>query len=485
MDLFYLLRDYETYLVGGAIRDYFLKEDIYDIDIVISANPKFFFEILKKISNKYNIFPLDKERGIYRINLFKNLTVDISRIDDINSDIFKRDFTINSLTVPLKNSNIKITNEKFNLRLNPKNIINLTGGIKDLKHKIIKTITPESFHDDPLRILRAYRFMSWGFKISPKTHKEIVDCKKLISLSAKERIREEILKILKSDNSSSVFKKMAESEVLFEILPILKSQIKCAEIYYGKGGVLKHTFNVLKRLDILYLSPKKYLSASKKVIEEIENRKNEIKMAALLHDIAKPHKAKVIDNRLRFFGHEEYGAILAERILRDYRFSNNEIKYIKTIIANHLRIGNIAHNNIITQKAILRIFYDLKEAALGLLILSWGDHSSYISEKKLEKSYKKTKAKPFAITNKLPRTGFKKTLRFLQVVNSIIKNYEKYNSKSDIKPLINGDTIMKNLNIPSGPNVGKILKKLINLQLEGKIKTQKQAINYIKTLKIP
>jgi tRNA nucleotidyltransferase/poly(A) polymerase len=485
MELFSCFDKYQTYLVGGAIRNWLLKKEIYDIDIIVVAEKNDFINIIKKISKKFNIFPLDRERGIYRINISKELTIDISMISDLGSDLMARDFTINSLAVDIKKAKVKVVRDSFKIKINKKDIIDKLSGIKDINHSIIRVNSEKSFIDDPLRLLRAYRFFATlDFDIDKQTLNFIGKNKTLIHSSSPERIREELLKIFETDNTEKTFKKMAENEFLFELFPVLKMQMSCAEVYYGKGGVLKHTFNVLKRLDLLYQNPKKYLNISKKLLVQMKNEKALIKLAGLLHDVAKPHKAKFIKDRLRFFGHEEYGGILSERILRDFKFSNNEIRYVKVIISDHLRVGNIAHNNIITPRAILRIFYDLKEYTLGLLILSWADHSSYMSEKKLNLLSKKIKEKPFEIKHKLPKNGPKKTVRFLQVVNMILKNYSRFNRQSDIKPIIDGNEIMQILNIKPSPVVGKIIKKLINLQLEKKLINKKDATNYIKSLHI-
>ncbi|HOJ85795.1 MAG TPA: HD domain-containing protein [Elusimicrobiales bacterium] len=479
-----ILSQYDSYIVGGAVRNYLIEKEIKDLDIVIETNEKDFLKIIKNLSKTQNIFPLDKERGIYRINVLGDLTIDISTIKDIESDIIRRDFTVNALAIDIKKVKINIKKDSFNLKIKQKDIIDIVQGVKDIKGKRIKALSEKSIEEDPLRMLRAYRFFSvLDFKIDKETEEFIKKHKNLISQSSPERIREEIVKILETDKSAKVLSKMADTEILFEIFPELKLQIKCAEIYYGKGGVLKHTFNVIKRLDILFPDISKYLNLQSKLIEEVKKQKALIKMAALLHDIAKPHKAKYIKDRLRFFGHEEYGGVLAEKTLKNLRYSNNEIRYIKTVISNHLRIGNIAHNNIITKKAILRIFYDLKEFTLGLLILSWADHSSYISEKTLKINHNKTKEKPFEIKTKLPKAGYKKTLRFLQVVNMICKNYSKYRFVYDLKPLLNGNDIMKILAIPPSPKVGDIIRKLINLQIEEKIKNKQEAVNYVKSLK--
>ncbi len=485
MEIFNYFKNYNSYIVGGAIRDYLLKKEIKDIDILIASTKSNFTRLIFLLSKKTNIFPLDEENGIYRINLTKNLTIDITNTDNIENDILKRDFTLNSLLIEIKKVKIKTKNNLFELSFNTTDIIDKLDAINDIKNKKIRKISDNCFKEDPVRLLRAFRFeATHNFKIEKNTFDLLSRSIKLVNKTSPERLREELNKIIETENSSEILKRMSKCGLIFEIIPELKLQTRCAEVYYGKGGVFKHTLNVLKRLDIFYQNPQKYLNISEKLKEKAVEEKKLIKLSALLHDIAKPHKAKIIEGRLRFFGHESYGGVLSEKILKNLRYSNNEIKYIKSIVSNHLRIGNIAHNNIISNRAILRIFYELKDYTLGLLILSWADHASYIGEKKLTKILKKTKEKPFEIKKKLPKEGEKKTLRFLQVVNMIARNYSKYIVSSDIKPIINGHTIMKTLFLNPSPKVGEIIRKLINLQLEGKIKTREQAISYIKSLKI-
>jgi len=484
MTVFKFLSNYNSYLVGGAIRDLFLKKKITDIDIVIVANIIDFKKIIKQLSKKYLLFPLDRERNIYRI-MIGNKTIDITNASSLVDDLKKRDFTINSLAAKITDTKIKIKKEHFSIKIPRNKIIDNFNAIKDIENKRLVAISETSLILDPLRILRAYRFFATDeFKITKNLKKQIIKNKEKIHISSKERIREELIKIFKSDNTYATIKEMAQSEILFEIFPKLKEQINCATIYYGKGGVFKHTLNVIKRLDMFFKKPRFFLEIPKNLNEKIQKEKYLIKLSALLHDISKPQTQRIINKRLRFFGHERKGAEVSEKILREYRFSNDEIKYIKTVISSHLRIGNIAHNENITNKAILRIFYDLKEYSLGNIILSWADYSSHISEKKLITMVEKVKEKPFKIRKPLPKTGIKKTLRFLQVVNLIVKSYDEYQKKANIKPIIDGYTVMRTLKIPPSKLVGIILKKLINLQLENKITTRKEALNYIKSLKI-
>ncbi|MCX7641665.1 MAG: HD domain-containing protein [Elusimicrobiales bacterium] len=472
-----------SYVVGGCIRDVIIGREVTDIDIICICSNEEFNLILKKLSSIYPVFPLDEKRGIWRVSI-NNLTLDISKINNIEHDILRRDFTINTLAVKLEDVDIKINKNAYKINFSHNRIIDITRkGISDLKKGWIRHINPEVFDDDPLRIMRAIRFLSqFDFKILPQTEKLINEKKFLLSNVAKERIKEEIVKMASSNNFFISVKFMIDTGVLFVIFPEFEKQINCATIYYGKGGVLRHTLNVVEKLDLFFKNIKKYSLLPKKFYPKLYEEMYLIKIAGLFHDIAKPHTAAFRENRLRFFGHENLGSEITQKILYEFKFSNKDIKYVYNLIKNHLRIGSIACNDPITRKAISRVFYDLREYTLGLLVLSWADYSSHIKNLRFDKIINETKKSPYPIIKKLPTTGIQKTLRFIQVVNFIFKNYSKFLESSHIKSLLNGNEIMNILSLPSGPQIGRIKRKLIHLQLDGKIKNRTQAVSYIKSL---
>lgn len=487
-----VLKNNEAYIVGGAIRDFLLKRKIKDIDIAIKIPNSEVKTISQKLAFylKSPTFPLDEQRGIWRINLQRNqLTIDITPFEnDITKDLQERDFTINAMAISLNDiQELKIENDCFILfGVNKENILNYKNALKDIKKKNIRLNSKNAFIEDPLRMLRAFRFSSsLGFKIEKNTFKEIKEHHELIKNSASERIREELMEILEDKQSWKIIKKMKDSGILFSIFPELKLQEKCAEIYYGKGGVLKHTLNVVKRMELLFLMPQKFLSNSKEI--DLNSRiKKLLKLAALLHDIAKPHTAKIINGRLRFFEHEEYGAKLSADLMQRMRFSNEDIKLVTKIIHSHLRVGNLAHNDNISDRAIFRLFSDLGQYTIPLFLLSFADYASYISEKTLIKNARILKQKPLKIPKKgLPANGLKKTIRFIQVTNSLIRYYFKKNKQFNQKNLLSGYDVMSTLKIKEGPAVGYVLKRVKLQQFEGKLKTKEQALEYIKTLKIP
>jgi len=287
--------------------------------------------------------------------------------------------------------------------------------------------------------------------------------------------------ILASPAASARTKELYAAGLLTAIIPELEAQRTCAEVYYGKGGVLKHTFAVMERMDHLFGDIGACIPGWAR-ISEFFGDKSIMQLAALLHDVAKPPCARMIDGRLRFFGHEEHGALVARRILEGLRFSRDHVKLLTNTIGTHLRPGNLASNDLISDRAIFRFFRTMGEYTVPLLILSWADHSSYITLPQLRSIKGRMKEKPFTIPKGgLPRDGIKKTLRFLQVLNLLFKVFITKNIKLKTTRLITGHDVIQVLKMRSGPAVGEILEKVSLRQFEGRIKTRRQALHFLKS----
>ncbi|MDT8287931.1 MAG: HD domain-containing protein, partial [Elusimicrobiales bacterium] len=302
----------------------------------------------------------------------------------------------------------------------------------------------------------------------------------LIQSAAAERIHEEFSRIFATPVSAAALRAMHKAGLLLRVFPELAPQEKCAEVYYGKGGVLKHTFNVVERMDYLLSRLGRAVSGGKEIAAG-DPPVRALKTAALLHDIAKPARAKVVGDRLRFFGHEEHGAAMTEKVMERLRFSRADIRLASAVTAQHLRVGNLAHNDEISDRAIYRFFREMGEYSLPLLLLSWADHSSYVRPADLLRALPQTKKPPFRIPPKgLPRTGLKKTLRFLQVVNMLFRTYLSKGIARRTDRLLDGREIMKAAGVPEGPEIGRLLDQVNLLHFEGRLKSKKDALDWLR-----
>ncbi|MDD2804044.1 MAG: HD domain-containing protein [Elusimicrobiales bacterium] len=477
----------EAYLVGGALRDALLKRPFKDIDLAVPPSADFGAR-LRRLARKLGAaaFPLDEANQVWRLTQrrapFAQLDLMPFVGGSLETDLARRDFTINALALRLA-PGLKFTARKdgaFTCKPPRGGLTDLRGGLKDLAARRVRPVAAAVFTEDPVRLLRAFRIAAaLDFTLAPETLKAVKAQAGLIKTTAPERVREELLRLLESPVSHKWLALLHKYGLLTAIFPDLAAQETCATDYYGKGGVLTHTLRVVERLDHLLENLDTYLPEHKKVAALLPAPRL-FKLAALLHDIAKPPKAALIDGRLRFFGHEEYGAVMTEKVMGDLRFSRDEIRLVAKIIGTHLRPGNLAANDAISDRAMFRFFRAMGEHTVPLLILCWADHASYVSAEQLRKLKGRLRNEPKPLPAGLPYNSPKKTLRYMQVLNQLFTVYIKKNMQSRSARLVDGNDVLKVLKIPEGPRVGELLEKIHLLQFEGKIKTREQALKALK-----
>ncbi|HNW45413.1 MAG TPA: HD domain-containing protein [Elusimicrobiales bacterium] len=481
----------EAYLVGGALRDAVLKKPFRDIDLAVPPSPDFAART-QRLARALgaSAFPLDEENQVYRLvnrkPPFFQLDIAPFQGGTLEADLRRRDFTINAMALKLEPGTRLVRNAAtgaFTLRPERAKIIDLCGGLKDAAARIIRPSAPDVFREDPLRLLRALRIAAGlKFAIKPADLKAIKAQAGLINNSAPERVREEIMRLLESPESHKWLALLHTAGLLCAVFPELAAQETCAVVYYGKGGVLKHTLRVVERMDHFCANLPAYLPDHKK-LKELLPEPRTLKLAALLHDVAKPPKAAMVKGRLRFFGHEECGAAMTEAIMERLRFSREDIRLVSKIIGTHLRPGNLASNDFISDRAMFRFFRTMGEHTIPLLALSWADHSSYVSMAQLKKMRAKLGDAPAPVPpGGLPYNSPKKTLRFMQTLHLLFRVYVKKNPNLQAARLIDGKDVIKTLKIPESPRVGEILERMRLLQFEGKVKNRAQALKALKGL---
>ena len=473
-----------AYYVGGAVRSSLLKKYSTDIDIALPRQD--LIAAAKALARKLKAtaFEMDAEFGVWRVSSKKGPQIDVCAIigKDINEDLKRRDFTINALACPVsKVKNIKVKDNSYLLVLSAKNILDLNKGMQDLKAKIIRANNNLVFKDDPLRLFRAFRTSAQlNFKIAPSTLALIKKYSKLAARPAGERIQEEFKKIFAQKNTAFYLKTMQEAGLFKAILPEVEKQINCAKCYYGTGGVWKHTLLVVERMEFLLDKAGEVFKPYGKQMASVAQDKALFKMTAFLHDIAKPATAKMMKGRLRFFYHEEKGAVMAKEFLKKLKYSNDEIKMICKMIEFHLRPSNLASNEIVTDKGIYKFFKELSFAGLPMLLLCWSDYTSYVSPAQTRALIKKAHAPVMTIEEARKKENVGKTLRHMQMLNFLISKYFTEKQKIVLPPkLLDGKQVMEILNIAPSPLVGDILERLTLAQVEGKITDEKSAKDWL------
>ena len=428
--------------VGGIVRSSLLKKQSGDIDITLPASEVKPAALALAKRLKAATFEMDPDLGVWRLVTHR---------------------------------------QKIQIDLTAYQGKDLTA---DLKNKRICLNGPTRFVEDPLRMLRAFRCAAeLKFTITPATLTQIKKNKNLIKQPAGERIKEELDRLFAVPGKTyDYLTQMDRCGLLTALFPLLEDQRGCAEVYYGPGGVLHHTLLVCKRMDyVLEHLGKAFPKYAKKLTPFCQN-KPLYKMAALLHDIAKPKTAKMKDGRLRFFYHEQVGAKMARHVLEHLHYSRADIRLMCAMIGEHLRPSNLASNDILTQRGVYHFFRDLGEAAIPMLLLCWADYTSYVTDTQLRRILPKSAERMMTLTQAERFKNVGKTLRHLQLLHFMLGQF--FDRPTTVKPIrvITGQDVMRVLGLKPGPQVGAILEAVAVAQVEGKIKTRKEALAFLKNL---
>ena len=429
--------DIRAYLVGGFVRDLLITRQNKDIDIVVVGDGLVFADDVSKALHAYPVVKF-KEFGTAMITL-ETMELEIVsarkevyqtnsrnpkvKFTDLDEDLKRRDFTINSMA-------LSINNDTFGEFIDP------FKGSKDLKAGLI--ITPldpkETFFEDPLRMLRAIRFASQlGFEIDANTFKAIKAYADRIEIISKERIRDEFIKILMSSKPSLGINMLLESTLLEYLFPeILKLKGIDSQDGYKHKDVYLHTLKVLDN------------------VASVDADIN-LRLAALYHDIAKPRTKRFFDGiGWTFHGHEELGARMFANYGKKLRLSTRDIKSIEKLIRLHLRPIAVA-NEEVTDSAIRRLIVEAGEDIDVLMILCRADITSKNKER------------------------VQRYLSNFELVEQRISKVEEKDALRAFQSPFDGKEIMELFGLQPGPHVGKIKHYIEEAILEGEIENTHEA----------
>ena len=449
-DDFLLKEINDGYLVGGMVRDFFMNKSSKDRDIAIKGAEKFAHQLAKQLNAVF--ITLDEENKIFRlVTKDKENFLDISelRAGTIEQDLLERDFTINAIAYDLKN-------DKF---------IDVTNGINDIKNKKLRLIKEKNLIDDPLRILRAFRFISTlDFSMDEKDLLIIKKHLNLIEKPAKERIHDEIIKLFGGKCSSKTLQVMYDIGLLELIFPCIKDMEKVPPNSHHHLDLIHHSIETVKQIEL------QYENADNNIKEHLNcidfggyPRINYLKLAGFFHDIGK-YSTWTIEQengkeRHRFIKHDMVGAEMIVPFLKTLKFSNKQIEYISSMIRQHIYPSNVISSPNLDNKVMMRYIRKMEENVIDNIILAKADRFS---------------AQGPDITKEMTDNninGLNKLLNFYIQIKPTLKPLPK---------LLDGREIMQILNIKQSPLLGKIINELHEAQLNGDVNTKEEAIIFIK-----
>ena len=404
---------YEAYIVGGCVRDILLEKEPKDWDITTNARPdnilqifpdakyeNTFGTVLVKIKNKAGQTEQVVEVTTYRSEqgyADRRHPDEVKFEDSLEKDLARRDFTINALAMDLKEE-----------------IVDLYGGQKDIQKKIIRTVGEPSdrFKEDALRLLRAIRFSSQlGFAIEPKTERAIVKLAGSIKFVAKERVRDELIKILQSTRAYEGIMRLHQDKLLQYIMPELEQGVNIKQNHHHIYTVFDHN-----TLSLKYCPSQDW----------------RVKLAALWHDIAKPKTREQVGDQATFYNHEYVGEKMARKIMERLHFSNEDLSKVAILIRNHMFYYNVGE---VTAASVRRLIAKVGEENLKDLI-------------DIRIADRLGSGTPKAVPYKL---------RHLQYMMDKVRH-----DPVSVKMLkINGDILIKELKMTPGPKIGALLDVLL------------------------
>jgi len=357
--------------------------------------------------------------------------------ETLESDLGRRDFTINSMAIKfstkfLATLDFSKTNELMKVDSNNFEIIDLYGGINDLKYQIIKTVGDPNkrFNEDALRLLRAVRFsVQLNMQIDEKTYAAILKNANLIEHISWERIRDEFLKMIKSDYPKEAIEILDKTGLLKIIIPELLEGKMVMQGGHHFADVWTHSLDALN---------------------ECPSKDPIIRLATLLHDIAKPRTLKIIDGKLTFYNHEIIGSRMAKNIAKRLRLSSEEIERIFILVRYHM-----FHYQPENSDASIRRF--MKKVGLENI----NDILDVREADRLGSGARKT------------------SWRLEEMKQRMIEQLHQPFSVRDLK--IDGNDLMKELNLNPGKIIGEILNDLFEKVLDNpELNTKEQLLEIAK-----
>lgn len=439
MNEIFVQHGYKAYLVGGAVRDMLMGKEPHDWDVTTDATPEQVMSIFRKV------IPTGIAHGTVTVHFMKNeIEVTTFRTEsdysdgrhpdkveytgNIEEDLSRRDFTINAIASYLGDGTIT---DPFH-------------GRDDIKRKVIRTVgNPlERFSEDGLRPVRAVRFSAQlGFEIERETLKAISEpeiLKKTSGISL-ERFRDELLKLMKAEKPSAGLKLMEDSGILDIFIPEFK---KCRGCIQGDFRGY-HQFDVL---DHLFYA-----------CDGAPASKQNVRLAALFHDIGKPDVKRVIPtpqgDQFTFYNHEAKSQQITKEILFRLKFSNAEITNICHLVVNHM----------------FNYTQDWTDAAVRRFLAK-------IQAENLEDLYDLRLADIYGMNNAPVRGQDSRTIALLNELKDRISKETEKNSVLSLKQLaVNGKDLMKN-GISAGKDLGFVLNQLLETVLEDPSQNEKEQL---------
>ncbi len=441
-----------VFLVGGYIRDALIGRleagTEKDLDYTVIGATAIDFAAALAESLKGNFVLLDQSNDTARVVLDNGTQVDLAGCvgGALETDIRRRDLTINAL----------LWDPAY-----PEFIRDDVGGLDDLASRTIRVISEQSLIEDPLRLMRVFRFAaSLGFQIDPVTQQMVAKHASKLQSVAAERISYELFAIMESPRTAETIKQMADSGLLEIIFPEMLDMHRVPPNSYHHLGLFDHSLEVLRQTERSLVDMPDWAQPTfKSAVSHALTRYGGTKLAALLHDVGKPDTWEVLeDGRHTFIGHDKLGAELCTLISKRLKWSKPVERFVVNLVRWHLRPGALFHQGLPTDRAVHRFYRTVGDEVPQLVLLALGDFRGTCGP------------------------GLQNNRQLLEnQLGELLERYVVFNDGRMHTPrLLDGSDVMNILGLQPGPLIGQLLEELEEAQGLKEVLNRQQAEIFIK-----
>jgi putative nucleotidyltransferase with HDIG domain len=447
----------DAYFVGGLVRDELLGRTAKrDIDLAIDGDAA---GLARAFADMHGgaFYLMDEEHNVARV-ILGDTYIDFAQLrGDLRSDLATRDFTINAMA----------------RQLGSNELIDPFHGQKHLRAKQICSVSDAVFQNDPVRLLRAVRLAGeLDLTIGVHTETLIRRDARLLAFASMERARDEFCKILALSNPVALLRRMDELGLYGALLPEVTALKGVAQSLPHTYDAFDHTLRALEELEAIQahgyaeIANGEFISELQshfaQVVSADRSRGMLLRLAMLLHDIGKA-VTRSIDNDgdIHFYEHEAQGATMSGEIMRRLRFSNDEIEIVTRVVMYHLRPMQLAREPRVSNRAAYRFFRDTGDAGLDTCALAPADQRGRAS----------------------PHMDKQADAQLRTVLATLLNRYFHAREAIIAPPtLIDGRTLMHELDIEPGPRVGELLEAIREAQAEGEVKSREDALAWARKI---
>ncbi len=442
-----------AWAVGGGVRDALLGRDVADLDVAVDGDAAAAASALARPAGATR-FQLSRAFGAWRVQGGRlPFAVDLTPLQgkSLQEDLARRDLTVNALALPVAGG---------------QGLIDLHGGLDDLRGRRLRLVRPTALADDPVRLLRVARLSEeLGFAIDRDAVARGREAAGRLWDAPGERLAAEIGRILRLRHPDRAWRRLDELGALGALVPELDASRGLEQSRYHHEDVLGHTLEVVEHAADLVADPEPvFRSRAARVRETLAapladdlTRGEALGLPALLHDMAKPAtRAVTPEGRVTFVGHDRLGAEMADDLMRRLKTSARLREFVVRCVRMHLPLGFMVHRTPLSLRQIYRYLRSTAPWEVEVIVLSVADR----------------------LATRGTRTSASSVRRHLALAREVMDVHFEILDRGPVRPLLAGDEAAADLGRPPGPWLAELLDQLREEQVVGAVRTRDEALRF-------